>query len=56
MLQDHIKDMRVQEVSRLLEAFRENRQLHRDHMKELLNSHFKKHVILAYWEKEVRHN
>ena len=42
------------EISRLLEAFRDNRQLHRDHMKELLNTHFKKHVILPFWDKEVR--
>ena len=25
-------------------------------MRELLNTHFKKHVILPYWEAEVRHN
>jgi len=30
--------------------------LHRSHIKELLNTHFKKQVILAYWEKEVRFN
>ena len=55
-LQDHIDDMRVQEVNRLREAFRDNRQLHRDHFRELLDSHFKKHVILAFWETEVAHN
>ena len=55
-VQDHINDIRVQEVSRLLEAFRDNRQLPRSHFKELLNTHFKKHVILAFWEDEVRFN
>ena len=56
MLQDNIVDMRVQEVCRLLEAFRDNRQLHRDHMRELLDKYFKNKVILAYWDKEVKHN
>ena len=48
--------MRVFEVVELLEAFKENRQLHRSHMKELLDKYFKKHVILGMWEKEVRYN
>ena len=48
-VQDDIKDIRVQEVSRLLEAFRDNRQLPRSHIKELLNTHFKKQVILPFW-------
>ena len=56
LVQDHIVDMRVQEVCRLLEAFRENRQLHRDHFRELLDKYFKNKVILAYWNKEVKHN
>ena len=55
-LQDHIDDVRVFEVSRLLEAFRDNRQLHRDHIRELLNTHFKKHVIIPLWEQQVRFN
>ena len=48
--------MRVHEISELLQAFDGNRQLHRSHIKELLNSHFKKNVILPYWDKEVRFN
>ena len=40
----------------MLEAFRENRQLHRDHMRELLTKDFKQNVILKYWEEEVRYN
>lgn len=55
-LQDNIDDMRVQEVNRLLEAFRDNRQLHRDHIRELLDKYFKHRVILAFWDKEVAHN
>ena len=55
-LQDHIEDMRVHEVSRLCEAFRDNRQLHRDHMRDLLDNFFKNKVILAYWDGEVKHN
>ena len=56
ILQDYSKEMRVQEVSRLLEAFRDNRQLHRSHMTELLDKNFKNDVILQHWEQEVRHN
>ena len=55
-LQDHINDMRAFEVVELLEAFRGNRKLHRSHLRELLDSHLKEHVLLAYWEKEIRHN
>lgn len=56
VLEDHVDDLRVQEVSRLLEAFSENRQLPRSHFKELLDTQLKEKVILKFWEKEVRFN
>ena len=48
--------MRVQEISRLAEAFRDSRQLERSHFTELLDKYFKKNVILPYWDTEVRYN
>ena len=55
-LEDNIKDMRVMEVSRLGEAFRDNRQLPRSFLRDLLDKQFKANVILPFWDKEVRYN
>ena len=51
-LEDCIDGMRAQWVLGLLEAFKDNRKLHRDHMREKLDSQFKK-VILDNWHEEV---
>ena len=47
--------MHVQEISSLLAAFRDNRQLHRSHVTDKLDSHYKK-VILDKWKDEVVYN
>lgn len=44
------------EVSRLAEAFRDNRQLPRSFFRDLLDKQFKTNVILPFWDAEVRFN
>jgi hypothetical protein len=53
--EDHIDGMHVAEISRLLEAFRENRQLQRSHVVEKLDTHYKG-VMLKKWKEEVEFN
>merc|ERR1712151_1430045 len=49
--EDHIDGMHVHEVNRLLEAFRDNRQLHRSHFLTKLDTHYKS-VIMKKWRDE----
>lgn len=52
ILEDHIEHLHVAEVWNLMIAFRDNRSLHRDHFRNLLDTQFKK-VILDKWKAEV---
>lgn len=47
--------LHAQEIQELLTAFRDNRQLPRSHMTDLLNEHFKP-VLLAKWKTEIVYN
>lgn len=47
------KDLHVQDVVELCEAFRENRTHHRDHMRGMINKHFKKNMLENLWDNEV---
>lgn len=47
--------LHVQEIVELCQSFRENRTHHRDHMRQLLDSHLKP-VILSKWADEVEYN
>jgi hypothetical protein len=57
--ENHLKKesehLHVQEIVELCQSFRENRTHHRDHMRQLLNSHLKP-VILSKWADEVEYN
>merc|ERR1712151_325155 len=53
--EDHIDGMHVFEVSKLLSAFRDNRQLHRSHFLTKLDTHYKS-VIMKKWRDEVDFN
>ena len=51
-LEDDLNGMHAQDVLMLLDCFRLNRQLHRDHMREKLTTQLKG-VLLRTWRKEV---
>ena len=54
-LEDHVDDMRPHEVLSLLEAFKDNRRLHRDHIREKMDSQFKK-LLMDKWNDQVHNN
>lgn len=51
-LEDNIEGMHAAEVLELLQAFKQNRVLHRDHIREKMDSQFKA-VLLRLWNAEV---
>ena len=54
-LTSQAKDLHVQSVVELCEAFRENRTHHRDHIRTMITDHFKP-MILDKWAAEVEFN
>lgn len=54
-LEDHLSMLHAQEVWQMLVAFRDNRQLTRQHMRDLIDSHYKQ-VLLDKWKAEVVYN
>ena len=51
-MEDNIEGMHASEVLGLLEAFKQNRILHRDHIREKMDTQFKA-VLLKLWKAEV---
>ena len=55
MLTNDMEKLHVQDIVELCEAFRSNRTHHRDHLRDLLDNHFKQ-VIIDKWAAEVEYN
>ena len=55
-LEKQASELHIDDVIEMMQAFKENRTHHRDHMRQMMDDLFKNDVILAKWHDEVEYH